>query len=127
MRTQRVLGWSLACLPGVLTEHGDLDEAVTAARAGFPLLLDDGAFAFVTYLGLRAALVGRLADAARLAGYSDGMWAKQEIARHPSEERPIKRLRSLLVGSFAPFELQRLLDEGATLSEAEACELGLRA
>jgi tetratricopeptide (TPR) repeat protein len=126
MCTRRMLGWSLASLAGVLTERGDLDEALAAAREGLPLLLEDGsAWIFVSHLSLRAALAGRLSDAARLAGYSDSTWTKQQATPHPVDARTNGRLRSLLLGTFAPDVLERLLTEGARLSEAEACELAL--
>ena len=126
MRTPRVLGWTLASLAGVLTERKALDEALAAAREGLPLLLEDGsAWIFVSHLALRAALAGRLSDAARLAGYSDAAWTKQGATPHPVDARTSDRLRSILHQSFPSHELERLRAEGAALSEAEACALAL--
>jgi hypothetical protein len=126
MRTRRMLGWSLASLAGVLTERGNLDEALVAAREGLPLLLeDDIAWLFVSHLALRAALAGRLSDAARLAGYSDCAWTRQQATPHPVDARTSDRLRSIFAEAFAPDELERLRAEGALLSESQACELAL--
>lgn len=95
MRTRRMLGWSLTSLAGVLIERGELDEALVVAREGLPLLLEDGsAWPFVRDLALRAALVGRLSDAARLAGYSDCVWTKQQATPSPVDARTSDRLRS---------------------------------
>ena len=126
MRTRRMLGWSLASLAGVLTERGELDEALAAGREGLPLLLEDGSgWIFVSHFALRAALAGRLSDAARLAGYSDHTWEQQRVTPHPIDARTSERLRPLLQQAFVAGELERLRAEGATLSEAEACELAL--
>jgi len=126
MRTRRALGWWLASLAGVLTERGELDEALVAAREGLPLLLEDGnAWLFVSHLALRAALAGRLSDAARLAGYSDCVWTKQQATPHPVDVRTSDRLRSICAEAFAPDELEFLRAEGAQLSESEACALAL--
>ena len=121
-----MLGWSLASLAGVLTERGNLDEALVAAREGLPLLLEDEiAWLFVSHLALRAALAGRLSDAARLAGYSDCAWTSQQATPHPVDARTSDRLRSIFAEAFAPDELERLRAEGAQLSESQACELAL--
>jgi tetratricopeptide (TPR) repeat protein len=126
MRTPRVLGWALASLAGVLIERGALEDALAAAREGLPLLLEDGsAWIFVSHLALRAALAGRLSDAARLAGYSDSAWNRQGATPHPVDARTSDRLSSTLLQSSARDELERLRTEGAALSEAEACELAL--
>jgi predicted ATPase/DNA-binding winged helix-turn-helix (wHTH) protein len=124
MRTRRGLGWWLATLACVLTERGELDDALTAAREGLPLLLEDGiARLFLGDLALRAALVGRLFDAARLAGYSDCAWSKQQATS--VDARASDRLRSILTEAFAPDELEQLRAEGAQLTESEACALAL--
>jgi tetratricopeptide (TPR) repeat protein len=126
MRTRRLLGWALASLAGVLTERGQLDEALAAAREGLPLLGEDGsAWIFVDHVALRAALAGKLSDAARLAGYSECTWPAKEATRHPVEARACDRLHALLGDKFAPDELARLRAEGMKLSEVEACRLAL--
>jgi predicted ATPase/DNA-binding winged helix-turn-helix (wHTH) protein len=126
MKTKRMLGWWLASLAGVLIELGELDEAMVAGREGLPLLLEDGsAWIFGDHFALRAALAGRFFDAARLAGYSDYTYSKQEAMRQPVEARPRERLLSVLHQQLPADELERLRAEGATLSDAQACRLAL--
>jgi len=126
MTTKRMLGWSLASLAAVLTEQGRIDEALVPGREGLQLLLEDGnAWVFVTHFALRAALAGRLADAARLAGYSDYAWSKQETMHHPVDARTQERLDSILRQQLPASDLERLRAEGAGLSETEACRLAL--
>lgn len=126
MKTKRMLGWSLASLAAVLTEQGRIDEALAPGREGLQLLLEDGsAWVFVHHFALRAALAGRLADAARLAGYADYAWSKQETVRHPSEARTQERLDSILRQQLPGNDLERLRAEGAALSETAACRLAL--
>jgi tetratricopeptide (TPR) repeat protein len=116
-----VLGPSLANLAGVLTERGDLDEALVAAREGLPLLSDKGyTWIFVDHVALRAALAGKMATAARVAAYADSTFAAKETSRQPNEARARARLQALLHEKFAADELERLRTEGATMSEDEA-------
>ena len=126
MKTQRVLGWSLASLAGVLTERGKFDEALAAGREGLPLLLEhECAWIFVDHFALRAALAGRHRDAARLAGYSDHAWTRQAATRGFNEARTRERLRSVLHERLSSDELEPLTAEGAELTEAEACSVAL--
>ena len=121
-----MLGWALASLAGVLTERGELDEALVAAREGLPLLAEDGsAWIFATHVALRAALADKLNDAARLAGYSDYTLAAKEATRHPVEARAQARLLALLREKLTADALEHLFAEGAKMSEEEACRLAL--
>jgi tetratricopeptide (TPR) repeat protein len=120
------LGYALANLAGVLTERGELDDALAAEREGLSLLLD-GRFAwiFADHVALRAALAGDLADAARLAGFADSVHKAKEASREPNEDRARTRLHALLREKLAPDKLERLLAEGAKMSEDEASRLAL--
>ena len=119
--TRRMLGWSLGSLACVLTEQGRLDEALEAAREGLPLLAADGsAWIFVGHLALRTALAGKLADAARLAGYSEHMLAAKQATHHPLDARARDRLLALLREKLGAGELERLLADGAKMGESEA-------
>jgi len=125
VRTNRLLGWALTSLAGVLMERGELEEARVAAREGLPLLKESGsAWQFIDTLALLAALAGRLSDAARLAGYADSAFAAKKAARHPSAHRP--PLEALLRKNLGTEDLERLLAEGAKMSEDEACTLALK-
>ena len=124
--TRRLLGYALSNLAGVLAERGELDQALVAAREGLPLVKEDGsAWIFTDHVALRAALAGKLANAARLAGYSRYTWSANEATRQPIEARAHDRLCALLRDKLDPGELERLLAEGAKLSEDEACRLAL--
>jgi hypothetical protein len=111
----------------VHTERGELDEALATAREGLPLLHDAGfAWFALDHLALRAALAGKLVDAVRLTGFVDSAHIAKEAVRQPNEMRAHARLQSLLRAKLAPDELRRLNEEGARMSEDEACRLALK-
>ena len=123
---QYVFGVALINLAGLRTERGELDEALTAAREGLPLLHDAGiAWNALDHLALRAALAGKLADAARLTGFVDSAHIVKEAIRQPNEMRAHARTQTLLREKLGPDELQRLNGEGARMSEDDACRLAL--
>ena len=120
------LGLNLINLAGVLTEQGNLDRALVAAREALPLLNCGGmGWIFLDHVALRAALSGKTANAARISGYADSIFATRATSRQFNEERAHHRLRALLRDSLAADELARLLGEGSKLSEDEACQLAL--
>ncbi|HZI83494.1 MAG TPA: hypothetical protein VFF44_06240, partial [Casimicrobiaceae bacterium] len=124
--TRRLLGYALLNLAGILTERGDLGDALGAAKEGLPLVKEDGsAWIFGDHVALRTALAGRLRDAARIAGYADAAWAAKKATRQPNEGRARDRLHAVLREKLLPDELDRLLAEGARLSEDDACRLAL--
>ncbi|TMG82141.1 MAG: tetratricopeptide repeat protein [Betaproteobacteria bacterium] len=124
--TKRLLGYALSNLAGVLTERGDLSEALAAAREGLPLVREDGsAWIFVDHVALRAALAGKLSNAARLAGYADHSWTAKEATRHPIEARARASVHALLREKLVPDALERFFAEGAKMREDEACRLAL--
>jgi hypothetical protein len=99
---------------------------LTAAREGLPLYLEAGyAWNLIDHLAPRAALAGNFACAARLADFADSTHRNRGASREPNEARASARLQALLQKEFAAVELQHLLDEGAELSESEACRLAL--
>jgi len=127
MKTNRMLGWLLASHAGVLIDQGRLAEALEAGREGLPLLSEDGtAWTFLSHFALRAALAGRLSDAARLAGYWDHAWASMEMKPNRMEEGTRERLKSILDRELPVDEHERLRLEGARLTELEACRLALK-
>jgi tetratricopeptide (TPR) repeat protein len=120
-----MLGHGLTNLAGVHTERGELAEALAAAREGLPLRRHSDINTPLDHLALRAALAGKATDAARLAGYLDAIRAARQASRQPNEARARDRLAVLLREKLPAGELDRLLAEGATLSEGEACRLAL--
>ena len=126
MSTKVTLGVTLTNLAGVLVERGKFDEALSAAREGLELRKAVGdTSGALDHLALRAALVGRWADAARLAGYIDALFATRGIVRQVNEARARTRLDSLLRDKGDAGERAQLMAEGATMSEEDACRLAL--
>jgi predicted ATPase/DNA-binding winged helix-turn-helix (wHTH) protein len=126
MTPKGLLGLCLTNLAGLHTERGELDEALAAAREGLPLRKEDGySWGAFDHLALRAALAGNTASAARLASYADAAYAAKATPRQANETRARDRLQTLLRETFTPDELERLLAEGATMSEEEAVRLAL--
>ncbi len=120
-----MLGVCLANLAGVHTERGELHEALAAAREGLPLRREMDALSTLDHLSLRAALTGRIANAVRIAGYTDCAFAAKQSRRQPNEARSLARLTALMAEEFVPGELKRLVAEGATMSEGDAIRLAL--
>jgi len=126
--TKLALGVNLTNLAGVLTEVGALDEALEVAREGLPARRDAGyVFGALDHLALRAALAGKLAEAARLAGYADSNYATGTSRRQPNEARARARLHRLLLDHADADDLLRQLADGARISEEEACRLAVNA
>ena len=106
------------CQPGE-SQEDYMDRCVPAVKE------DGSAWIFADHVALRAALAGKLSNAARLAGYSQYTWAANEAKRQPIEARAHERLCALLREKLDRGELERLVAEGAKLSEDEACSLAL--
>jgi tetratricopeptide (TPR) repeat protein len=120
------LGMCLTNLAGIHTERMELDEALAAAREGLPLRQEAGfSWSALDHLALRAALAGKVANAACLSGYADAAFAAKQSSRQPNEAHAHDRLQALLRQRLDPDELERLLAEGAKMSEDEACRLAL--
>jgi hypothetical protein len=77
------------------------------------------------HLALRAALAGKVANAARLASFTNLTYTAKEASRQPNEARAQDRLQALLREALTPDELEHLLAEGAKMSEEEACRMAL--
>ena len=107
--TKVMLGLCLSNLAGVHTERGELDAALAAAREGLPLLMEGGfAWSHLDHLALRAALAGRFATAARIAGYSDSALRVTEDGA-PAQRIPVTRPIASAVAGKAPWRRARAL------------------
>ena len=125
--TKRLLGYALMNLSALLTQKGDLGEALAFAREGLPLVTEDGsAWVFADDIALQAVLAGRLDDGARLAGYAESAHKANSGARGVITQRARRRLDAFLCDGLAPQKLERLLAEGATMTEDEAHRLALQ-
>lgn len=120
------LGFALSNLAGVLTERGDLEEALAAAREGLPILRAAGiAWVLMDHAALRMALAGRIEDAARVLGYVDATFAAKGATRQPNEARARARLQAMIEAVLSPEDQARWSREGAQLEEEEALRLAL--
>lgn len=121
-----MLGTCLTNLSGVLTERGELREALEAAREGMMLRRASGhAWVPMDHFALRAALAGKLETAARIAGYASATYAAKQSPRQPNEARAHARLMEMLRSSLEADEMVRLTAEGASLDEDEACRIAV--
>jgi len=114
-----------ANLVGVLVEKGRIEEALALARVATTFRAGHHtAWQAMDHLALRAALAGKLEDAARLVGYADVQYA-QKSPRQRNEARARARTNDLLQERYSAGELAALLKAGASLTDAAACKLAL--
>jgi tetratricopeptide (TPR) repeat protein len=126
LKRRAALGQILTNLSGALTQRGALSEALLAAREGLPLRNEAGqAWCAIDHLALRAALAGKAAEGARLAGFADFAHAAKGWSRQPTEAGARERLHALLGEELPADQLKTLLAEGAKMTEDEACRLAL--
>lgn len=124
--TEVMRGFALCNLAGVLTEAGELDAALAAAREGAPLMRANGAlWIHADHHALRTALAGHLGVAALLAGHADARHAALHGARLANERRARERLQTLLDQGLPADEQARQLAHGARLDDDEALRLAL--
>ena len=124
--TKLMFGVALTNVARVLTELGHLNDALKVAREGLGYRRDVGyVWGALDHLALRAALAGHIAPAARLAGYVDSVFLAKKTVRQPNEARARARLNQILQSRLDDDEMWRLLAEGATITEEEACRLAL--
>jgi predicted ATPase/DNA-binding winged helix-turn-helix (wHTH) protein len=121
-----MLGTCLTNLSGVLTERGELAEALAAAREGLLLRRDSGhGWVAMDHFALRAALAGKLENAAHIAGYVDATYAAKQSLRQTNEARAHARLMTELRERLDGDEIARLMAAGAAFDEDEAHRIAL--
>lgn len=121
-------GLALGLLAAALTAQGYLDDALVAARDAAPLLRDEGVlFWLFDHVALRAALAGRMKDAAHIAGYADAVHEKFGRPREPMGQRALVRLDGLLRGALTADQTVQFRRMGARLTEDQALALALSA
>ncbi len=105
-----------------LTEFGLLDEALSLMRHSAPILTRQGTFwMWLDTIALLAFKRGRIPEAALVLGRSDASRAKVGMWRDdPIDQRIRDGLQSGLRQSLPAAELERLLAEGAAMSDEEA-------
>jgi tetratricopeptide (TPR) repeat protein len=116
------LAIALCMLSQELANLGEIDEALATAREAAPLHAQRGTPLWIWLVSFAqiAYKEGRLSDAARAFGR-----AQAKYGSVPNSQRDRDRLRSLLERSLSNTELQRLLAEGAALTDEEAARIAL--
>lgn len=116
------LAIALCCLSHALAKLGQIDEALAAAREGAPLHAQQGSplWVWLVSFALIAFKQGRVSDAALSFGRAE---AKHGNVENNQPDRDV--VRGLLVQSLPSGELQRLLADGAALTDEEAARIAL--
>jgi predicted ATPase/DNA-binding winged helix-turn-helix (wHTH) protein len=121
-----VQAFVLGIMVAALVFRGDLAECLATARLAVPLLREEGMlFGLLDHLSLRAALAGRLTDAARIIGYSDAAHQAANRPREPIGKRAANDVCHLLQDGLPEDQIARLKDEGAHLTEDRVAALAL--
>ena len=119
-------GWVYGNLFGILTESGELAEALEIGRLAMPYLREANSVAIlIDHYTLRVAKAGHLVVAARLHGWINAYFLSKRRARQPNELRAMNSAAKILREHLAPDVLAQLCAEGALLSEPEICNLAL--
>lgn len=120
-------GFARANLSGALTQQGrQLDEALALGREAVPFLNQSGALGiFLDHFALLALKRGRVADAARVLGRAEASSPERGVAREGHEQRSRDAAMAGLRQALPAGELDRLLKEGAALSEADVARIAL--
>jgi hypothetical protein len=116
-------GHTAGGLAGMLTDRGDLDEALAVARVAMPLCRENEDFRWLfAHLALRVGKAGRLDDAARLWGYFE------HANREPLQingRRALDALGALLHDRLPAGRVEELREAGRYLNEDQATALVL--
>ena len=113
---------ALGHLGRALTELDQIDEALAVSREALPLHAQQGSplWVWLDSFARIALRQGRVSDAALALGRADAKYGNG-----PSDRRDRDELRALLAQSLSAPELQRLMDQGAALTDEEAARIAL--
>jgi hypothetical protein len=127
-RFESSLAYARLNLAAALLALDQTTEARAIAQAGWPQAprFDMQAY-WADYFALLAALEGRAADAARLAGYADATYVRNDDERQNNEAAAVERARALARATLGAAEAARLQAEGARCSDDEAAALAFGA
>jgi predicted ATPase/DNA-binding winged helix-turn-helix (wHTH) protein len=116
--------YAQANLFGMLVEHGDLAEAQTVGRRLLPELCElNIAHGWSDHYASCLARCGSVERAVRLVGWADALRRARGLRRQPNEQRARNATLALACEGASAADLDRLLAEGAALSEQEAHRL----
>ena len=121
-------GTNLGNLCAALVFNDQLDEALHTAREAIAPLQHDGSLGtYADHFALLAFNLGRHAAAARLLGRANANFAASGFEREASELRAARMTTEGLRSVLAPDELERLLIEGAAMTDEAAIRVALGA
>ena len=119
-------GWVYGNLFGILTEYGELAEALAVGRLAMPFLQEaSSVWILMDHYALRSAKVGQVEAAAHAYGWINNIFAQKNIKRQPNELRANQSTLALLRDQLSQDEFARLCADGARMSEKEVCQLVL--
>ncbi len=119
-------GNNLGNLCAALVFNNELDEALQTARASMVPLQRVGLLrTYADHFALLACKLGRYAAAAQLLGRADAGFAASGFAREASEQRAARMTMEALRSAVAVDELDRLLIEGAAMTDEAAVRMAL--
>ncbi len=125
-RFGRSTGQALGYLCVSLTCLGELDEALTVAREANAFHSQNGTlWDCLDVFALLAFKRGRFTEAAQARGRADAVATRRGARREPNAARVRNDVLTLLQEALAADELDRLLAQGAQLSDEEAARLAL--
>jgi hypothetical protein len=102
------------------------DEALAVGREAVPLLIQSGTLgSFLDHFALLALRRGRVADAALVLGCAEVSSGLRGAARDRHEQRSRDAAMEALQQAMPAGELERLLAQGAALSEVDAARIAL--
>ncbi len=121
-RFDRIASNTLLNYAAALTEFGELDEALSVLREAAPTLARQGTWwIWLDTIALLAFKRGRIHDAALALGRFDAMFVKFNQPRYgPVFQRIRDEVLRGLQQVLTAAELERLLAEGAAMSDEEA-------
>ena len=119
-------GWVLGNLFGILTERGDLQEALAVGREALPFLREFATmWVVMDHYSLRLAKIAQWQAAAHVSGWSDAAFEKRGTLRQPNEKRAHDSTLKLLRTALTEEQLQQWRAAGALLSDEQLCALAL--
>jgi predicted ATPase/class 3 adenylate cyclase len=121
-------GFALSDLSSALSERGKLEEALTIAREAASVFARQGLlWIFLTRIAMLALARGHATEAALAFGRAEAAQAWRDAAPPPRKMRERDDLLRQLQEALSGPELERLLAEGAALTDEEAARIALAA
>ena len=118
-------GHLYGCAMIALIDLDRLDDALAAGRAAYRRLLQEGdEYRLLLPLANIVASRGRLADAARIAGFDEAVNARFGWAVRARRARQSARLDRLLASGLSADEVAKFRAEGAAMRPPDAFKLG---